>query len=196
MSPADRIEALEQRLRRTQLALSALAAAGLGLLALSGARVDAQSAPSDGVLHARGLVIHDANGVDRIYIGAPVPSGPGEKGDRVSPATGMILLDANRRERFGLGLMDNGWLTMGFDAAPGAGAGANRERLHLGVTPEGQGYIRFLDRNSALAGYLNLTDDDKLALELWNRQGPRFTRGVVDVDGWRKLPDYAVPTAK
>ena len=182
-----RVDNLERRLARAQRTTIAV---GLGAaLVFAGAA----ALPDDGVLHARGIVIHDARGTDRIYIGAPVPSGPGEKGERISPATGMILLDENRRERWGLGLQDSGWLVMGFDAAPGVGRGENRERLHLGVSPEGQGFIRYLDQDSGLAGRLHLNDDNRLALEFWKRKGDVLERSAVDLGGWKKLPDYPVP---
>jgi hypothetical protein len=179
-----RVERLEERLRKAHRLILALVTCGLGVFAVAAAM------PDDGVIRARGLVLHDAGGTDRIFIGAPVPSGPGEGGDRISPMTGMILLDANRRERFGLGLQDSGWLVMGFDAAPGIGRGANRERLHLGVTPEGQGFIRYLDQDSGLAGRLLLNDENRVALELWRRDGNVAHRGALDIDGWRRLPDY------
>jgi len=64
-----RLDRLERRLRRTNLCVT-LALAALGALALG----SWQSKPStEAVLRARGLVIEDASGRERILLGAPIP---------------------------------------------------------------------------------------------------------------------------
>ena len=68
------------------------------------------------VIRARGLVIVDEQNRERIIMGAPVPDPP-HIGKRINPAHGMIILDHNGYERFGVGIMDNnGQMAMGFDA--------------------------------------------------------------------------------
>lgn len=193
----ERFEQLEQRLRSAQLKITALtmvAAAGVSVGCVSLATAQSPVL-EDGIVRARGIVITDARGVERIHIGAPVPDAPNEGRPRVAESTGMLIHDENGRERFGVGLLSNGVLSMGFDAAPGTGSGANRERLHLGVTPDGRGYVRFLDQSSGLAGRLHLDERDRMALDFWSGDQVRrlFTRSQVDVDGWRKLPDHKLP---
>jgi hypothetical protein len=145
------------------------------------------------VIRTSKLVITDNRGVDRIIIGAPAPSAPNEVGPRVSPMTGMILLDRNGRERFGVGLQDTGMLSMGFDAAPGIGRGENRERLHLGVEPDGRAFLRFLDNESGLAGRLHMSDKDALELQFARKRDDRHVSiSAIDLTGFHRLPDYTV----
>lgn len=192
----ERIAVLERSLRTAHTRLIALfvvfvAVAGAACTSLATARASADA----GVLKVRGIVVTDEKGVERIHIGSPLPSPPGEGSQRVAKATGILIHDANGRERFGLGLLDNGLLAMGFDAAPGTGDDANRERLHMGVTPDGHGYIRFLDPKTALAGRLHLDEEQKLALEFWrlNQSARKLERSSIDVNGWRRLPDQPLP---
>lgn len=187
-----RVEELERRLRRMQMMVLLVAVAAGALIAAACTQLNAQPA-GDGILRARGIVITDAKGVERIHIGSPVPSPPGEAGARISPATGMMIHDENGRERFGVGYREDGWTVIGFDAAPGTGTG-NRERLHLGVEANGRAFIRFLDQTGGLAGRLHQTVEDRVALEFWKGDAVTrsFQRSTVDLDGWRKLPDYQV----
>ena len=195
----EQLERLERRLRNAQIKITALAVFAAASVAAGCVSIATAESPllRDGILRARGIVITDARGVERIHIGAPVPDAPGEGGPRVAESTGMLIHDENGRERWGVGLLSNGVLSMGFDAAPGAaaGSGANRERLHLGVTPDGRGYVRFLDRTSGLAGRLHLDERDRMALDFWggNAAERRFARSQIDVDGWKKLPDHRLP---
>ena len=194
-----RLDAMERRLRRSQLLSAALLLLLGSLLVGACTRLYAdQGRGTADVLRVRGIVVVDAQGRERIHIGSPVPDAPGESGPRIAAATGMIILDENGRERFGLGYRTDNVTAMGFDAAPGNGTGANRERLHLGVDEDGRGFIRYLDRSSGLAGRLHLTEEDRLALELWqgNPQTRRFRRSTVDVEGWRALPDFVAGTSR
>lgn len=71
-----------------------------GSFALLGWQAQA-SAPD--VLRVRQITVVDANGVERVWIGAPVPDPivEGQRGKRKGPASGMILLDADGDERGG-----------------------------------------------------------------------------------------------
>jgi hypothetical protein len=66
------------------------------------------------VIKTRGVIIVDEKGRERVIMGAPVPDPPVEGRKRVNPAHGMIILDQQGYERFGVGLMDNGQMAMGF----------------------------------------------------------------------------------
>lgn len=154
-----RVESLERRVwrgRRVSVALGAL----LAMVSLGGWIAGPRTQE---VIRARTVIIEDDRGRDRVVLGAPVPSALGTT--RISPSTGMVINDTAGHERFGLGLMENGRMGMGFDAAPGDGDPRNPERLNLGVDPDGNGYIRYLDKRTGLAGYLGLREDDRVWLE-------------------------------
>ncbi len=186
-----RIERLERQLRRAQALLGAGILAGAAV-----ALVGATAATEPSGLRARSLTIVDERGTDRIIIAAPLPSPAGEANPRFLPATGLMINDSNGRERFGIGLYPNGQMTMGFDAAPGQGTGGNRERLHLGVMPDGTSFLRFLSQRSGIAGRMLLNKQDRVALEFWDQHGTVMRRGTLDVDGWKRLPDYPIPERK
>jgi hypothetical protein len=186
-----RLEALERKLRTMQVASLGLLLLLAACFAFLAQPLKAASASEGGILHVRGIVITDANGTERIHIGAPVPSAVGEKGPRRSELTGMTINDAAGREHLGLGLHADGWAILGFDAPLGVGTGANRERLHLGVDSEGHGFVRLLDQESGLAGRFLLNREDRAAVEFWGKRvGDHIARSEVDLGGWHSLPDY------
>jgi hypothetical protein len=160
------------RLTKVLLVLLVLGVWGLMLQSAIGyRRVEAQSKMTPGktdeilpVLKTRGVIIVDEQNRQRVIMGAPVPDPPKE-GKRINPAHGMIILDPEGYERFGVGLMDNGQMGMGFDAPPGTGDDRNRERLHFIADKDGGAMIRFLNRKTSVPGWLRLGDDDKLYLE-------------------------------
>jgi hypothetical protein len=123
-----------------------------------------QSSQVSPVIKTRGLIIVDEQGRERVLLGAPMPDPPHE-GKRINPAHGMMILDPQGYERFGVGLMDNGQMGMGFDAPRGTGDDRNRERLHFVADAKGGAMIRFLNRKTGVPGWLRLGDDDKLYLE-------------------------------
>jgi hypothetical protein len=159
----------------TKILLVALVLGVWGLLIQSAVgyrRVEAQSkqllSKTDEilpVLKTRGVVIVDEQNRERVIMGAPVPDPPREGRKRVNPAHGMIILDPQGYERFGVGLMDNGQMGMGFDAPPGTGDDRNRERLHFVADKDGGAMIRFLNRKTSVPGWLRLGEDDRLHLE-------------------------------
>jgi hypothetical protein len=55
---------------------------------------------SGDVLHVKGLIVEDANGHDRVLIGAPIPSASGRT--RKDNTVGMIVLGANGADRLAL----------------------------------------------------------------------------------------------
>jgi hypothetical protein len=123
-----------------------------------------QSSQVSPVIKTRGVIIVDEQGRERVILGAPVPDPP-HVGKRISPGHGMIILDPQGYERFGLGLMDNGNMGMGFDAPLGTGDDRNTERLHFVADAKGGAMIRFLNRKTGVPGWLRLGEDDNLYLE-------------------------------
>ncbi len=92
------------------------------------------------VVRTKLLVVEDSTGQERIVLGAPMPDG--------REYAGMKILDPTGQEQFGLGLKKDGSMSMGFDTKPGVGNPANRERLNMGVSSTGHGWIRFLDNDT------------------------------------------------
>ncbi|HEX6039210.1 hypothetical protein [Longimicrobium sp.] len=85
-------------------ALCALLAAVVLGAARPAARPEPSGAmPADSVLRVRGLVVVDAQGVERVIIGAPVPDPRiyGRRSTRLGTASGIVLLDADGNERSG-----------------------------------------------------------------------------------------------
>jgi len=132
-----RLEHLERAISRLRLVASA---AGIALLStwLLGARWKSQSSPD--VIRAKVFIVEDAQGRERIVLGAPMPD--------PRRYVGMKILNAEGAEQFGLSLKADGGVSMGFDAKPGVGDQRNRERLNMGVTASGQGWIRYLDNQT------------------------------------------------
>ena len=60
-----------------------------------------QIIPEDSVLRLRGIIVTDKNGVERIWLGAPVdkPIMMGKRPNRGTTANGLILLDEEGNER-------------------------------------------------------------------------------------------------
>ncbi|MFN2563385.1 MAG: hypothetical protein ABR499_00065 [Gemmatimonadaceae bacterium] len=145
-----RVERLERTMLRTRLFA---AAAGIGLFGtwLTGA-APWQVPQRQQAIRTTHLVIEDAQGRDRIVLGAPMP-------DR-RQYVGMKILNADGAEQFGLGLKPDGSVGMGFDVRPGVGNPANRERLNLGVTARGQGWIRYLDNETRARLWVRLDSTD------------------------------------
>ncbi|WP_420130071.1 hypothetical protein [Longimicrobium sp.] len=172
-----RVDALERQARRSR-ALSL----GLGTL-LAVVSLGAWITPpgTADVLRARTLIIEDERGRDRVVIGAPMPSGMGTT--RISPSTGIMINDTAGHERFALGLQETGQMSMGFDAAPGNGDPRNPERLNLGVDVNGNGFVRYLDKGTGLAGYLGLRPDNRVWLEFLQVSADSVIRRRVGLQG-------------
>lgn len=137
------------------------------------------------VIKTRSLIIIDEQGRERIIMGSPVPDPP-HVGKRISPGHGMIILDEKGYERFGLGLMDNGNMGMGFDAPPDLeNPKKNTERLHFIADAKGGATIRFLNRQTGVPGWIRLGDDDKLYFEFIDVQPDKnkIIRRQLSIDG-------------
>ena len=154
-----RLTSLERQVRLLKLAL-AIPSAVLLVVGLAGW----QTRPEE-VIRARTLIITDSLGRDRILMGAPVPE---PEGQRISPNTGLVINDPTGAERFGLGLLDNGDMVMGFDAPPGTGSGGNRERITISAPRNGGAELRFLNQKSMVAAHMPLFSDGQVALFFTN----------------------------
>jgi hypothetical protein len=159
-----RVENLEAETRRWRR-IAGLGALGvLALVVLAGSSVQQPD-----VLRVRGVIVVDAAGHERIFLGAPVPD-PRE-GRRISPSVGLTINDSAGNERFGFGLQQNGRLVMGFDAPPNTGDDRNRERITLVADENGGAHLRFLDRRTRARAFLRLADDDAVYLDFLNWAG-------------------------
>ncbi|MBI4502968.1 MAG: hypothetical protein HY700_17645 [Gemmatimonadetes bacterium] len=112
------------------------------------------------VVRTKVLIVQDNDGRDRIVLGAPMPDG--------RQYVGMKILNAGGAEQFGLGLKTDGSVSMGFDTKPGVGNPANRERLNLGVSATGQGWIRYLDNQTRARMWLMLDSADTPVVQFWD----------------------------
>jgi hypothetical protein len=152
--------------------------------------VAAQSAQVSPVIKTRGLIIVDDKGRERVVLGAPVPDPPGD-GRRINPAHGMIILDPEGYERFGVGLMDNGQMGMGFDAPRGTGDDRNRERIHIVADAKGGAMLRFMNRKTGVPGWMRLGDDDNLYLEFLDvqKEQKKLVRRRIGMAGERTVEE-------
>ena len=169
------VDRLERRVR-TQTRLTAIAIGACALAVLAG-QAEPDEKPIEH-LRVRALSVVDDAGVARVVLGSPVPD-PVE-GERMSPSHGMVINDAKGFERFGLGLKDDGSMEMGFDAAPGVGNDVNRERINLGVLPDGRAFLRMLDGNTRVKCFLRVDDEGAAWLEFieWTDEGPKGMRRI------------------
>lgn len=170
-----RLLLLERQLRRTRKILAVLIALTfvVPILALKSAHPE--------VLRVRGLVVVDERGRERIFLGAPVPNP--SAGERIAPATGLVINDSAGVERFGLSLFPNGRIVMGSDAPPGTGDDRNSERLSLGADERGGSYIRFLDRTTRAKALLRLDDDNRVYIEFLDWQAGKIVTRRIGFGG-------------
>ena len=139
------------------------------------------------ILRARGLIIVDERGRERIFIGSPVPDP--KDGARRKPATGITINDPAGFERFGLGLFEDNRMIMGFDAPRGTGDERNRERITMVTDANGSGYIRFLNRKTFVPGILQPGDDDRLYLDFVDIQPSKVVRRRIGFSGEQKIEE-------
>lgn len=138
------------------------------------------------VIKARGLVIVDEQGHERVVIGSPIPDT--KDGKRVEPMSGIAIVDPDGYERAGFGLLNSGKMVLGLDAPRGKGDDRNRERIHLIADSEGGATLRFLNRKTGVPGWLTLGDDDNLYLEFLDVQpaNNKVIRRKIGLNGEEK----------
>src|SRR5262245_12829886 len=105
-----RLTLLERRIHRLRASLAGVMAVALAGMCLALAPAKAEE------LTVSRLTVVDEKGTARIVLGSDRP-GLG----RISPSTGITIHDASGAERFGVGVMDDNRVTMGFDAPQGVG---------------------------------------------------------------------------
>lgn len=169
---------VERRLRLYQALAAAL---GLVFLVSAMARQETAAAPDDGMLRVRGIVVEDSEGVARAVLG-PLPTPKGFDA-RKSPAVGLVLNDSNGYERFGLGLSDDGNVSMGFDAAPDAGDPRNPERINLIVGPDGESVLRFLNGETQVVGMLRVNAEGEFCFEFVDWKTDKILRRQLRFGG-------------
>lgn len=145
-----RIERLERQVRT----LKGIAAAAVVTAVVVATLPQPQARQTTDSLRVRRLVVEDATGKERIVLG--YLDAPGN-----TTRMGLRINDPIGAERFGLSYIDNGRLVMGFDAPPGLGQGANRERLTIVADETGSAYIRALDRRSGVVSRMYLDEQDR-----------------------------------
>lgn len=170
---------LEHRVREAEKKASrARVLAGCSLVGFIGFAVlglaQVTGTPDDQIRTQR-LIIEDSTGQQRIAIGAPMS-------DRRS-RVGMKILNTEGAEQFGLSLDPDGSMSMGFDVKPGVGNPANQERLNLGVTPTGEGWIRFLDNQTRARMWIRLDSTGTPLVEFWRWKDDRIAIREVGFDG-------------
>jgi len=89
-----RVHQLESRLHLLCAALVLLVCFVTGVLTLPSVRAQESTAA---IIRARGLIILDEQGRERIFVGAPVPDP--KEGTRRSPSTGLVINDPAGHER-------------------------------------------------------------------------------------------------
>jgi hypothetical protein len=112
MDPEERITRLERQVQVLRGSLVGVAVA----FAFLGWRAQAAAPES---LRVRQITVVDANGIERVWIGAPVPDPvlKGQRAKRKGPASGIILLDADGDERGGFLTSDSaGEIWLGLDS--------------------------------------------------------------------------------
>lgn len=148
-----RIAAIQRQCSQLRMALVLILIGALASFAWA-TRATAQQTQISQVLRVRTLIVEDAAGQPRIVIGAPIPQSSSRVGLRINDDRGI--------ERLGMSLQANGNMVLGFDAPPGTGDEANRERITLVADQQGGAYIRFLDRRTAEAARIYLDPQNRV----------------------------------
>ena len=142
---SDRLHQLELRIDRLEASRRRWRGGALGALvalsALVGIGWTRQAEISDEV-RTRKLVVVDENDVPRVVI-AQDPNDT----QRRSRACGIVINDKTGAERFGVGVMEDDTVNMGFDAAAGVGH-PMRDRVAIGVRPDGSGYVMLINNDT------------------------------------------------
>jgi hypothetical protein len=137
MDAGERITRLERQVVVLKVCLVAIAST----YAFLGWRTPS---PAPDALRVRQITVVDANGVERVWIGAPVPDPvlQGQRVKRKGPASGVILLDADGDERGGFLTSDGaGEIWLGLDSKKGQEAtflANSTGGAHLSLWDEGR----------------------------------------------------------
>jgi hypothetical protein len=157
-----RLEAALGRLERHngRLSRGLCVAVGLWLVTVSavvliGAGPARRAAPAvdpGAVLRVRGLVVADSHGVDRVWIGAPLPDPPvlGKRYRRQGEMAGILIFDADGNERGGYITTEaEGQAMLTLDNITG-------DAVHLVAYPEAGAALGLMDLNSGVEASLSV----------------------------------------
>jgi hypothetical protein len=136
----NRLSRLEAARRRWQRGAVVSVVALVAVIAAGAAR----QAEIQDELRTRKLVVVDENDVPRVVI-AEDPKDT----QRRSRSCVIVINDKTGAERFGVGVMEDDTVNMGFDSAVGVGH-AMRDRLALGVAPDGSAYVMLINNQTAV----------------------------------------------
>jgi hypothetical protein len=162
-----RLDRLEAQNRRLQLAVATLAA-----LLVASVAVVRPSAQQPDILRAKGLVIVDDAGRQRIVLGAPLQEGANSR-------TGLKVLDSTGAERIGMTVLNNGDANIGLDAPRGTGDDRNTERINLIADGKGGSSIVFKDRRTFIVGRMYLDPQNLLWMQFSDfTQNPALLRRI------------------
>lgn len=145
-----RIRCLELSRRHWQRRAGLLLLGAIGVLALGAVR---QAPHVTDELRTRKLVVVDEKDTPRIEIGQDP-----KDTQRISRSCGIVIRDKSGAERFGVGVMDNDTVNMGFDSAVGVGD-PMRDRLALGVSPRGEPYVMLINNRTEVPVRLVASDE-------------------------------------
>jgi hypothetical protein len=160
---SERVDRLQRQLNRSRGVSVVL----IGVFVVTAVTAWQQPVRRSETIRTRLIVVEDAQGRDRIIIGAPRPD-PIARALHARGMVGMQINDTLGHERFGLGLTPSGRMSMGFDAPPGTGDDRNRERINMWADQHGGAAIRFLDRNTMLKSIWQLDQENRVWLEFYD----------------------------
>lgn len=121
---------------------SLLAGAGIALTTVLALGLNRPEEGRADELVVRRLVVLDEDGRPRIVLGQDAADT-----ERRSRHVGLTLHDPDGSERFGLGVTEDGGVTMGFDAPRGVGS-AMPDRLALSVDADGRAAVMLINNRT------------------------------------------------
>lgn len=178
------VERLERRNRRlTQVLMVCVLLLGLTVIALGVSALRPRNPAPDGILKVRGLVVVDANGVERVRIQAPLPDPLtlGKRFPRGGAVSGVLLFDDEGNERSGY-VTSDGYPNVFFTLDSLA-----RQHVLFITEPQGDPMLRLWDGTSVAtlsAGAdgpgIKLTSGEKALLEVPAPAPPAGTKPRKD----------------
>jgi hypothetical protein len=140
-----RYRQLAGRLRATQIALAVVALGLTGAL-FAEMREDDKTAGAPWLeeVRTRRLVVVDAAGTERVVI----EEEPADT-ERRAQSAGILIFDQHGNERGGMVTFDDDSAIIALDAPAGVGA-PMRDRIGLGVYPDGSASVRLIDNGTGV----------------------------------------------
>ena len=146
-----------------------------------------QKPPENEFLRVRQITVVDEKGVERMYIGSPVPD-PMVRGKRVPrrlASTGIIMNNEKGSEVGGWGVLADGTQQLIFDDSTG------QERVALFQPPSGKrGGMVMKDERGAFRLFIGMVNSDDPRSVLRDNKGRLRLEAVVDSTGQAVLSFY------